>query len=152
MDRELRTIVFAIEQDPEIGDLSAIVTQLVIDGRRALGFAPVLSFHGNVDAVKDTEQARELLAALRESLGNIARHAQATAASITVAFTGGQDSILRLSVIDDGVGQTCGSVAGNGLRNLAARAERFGGNAAILPVTGGGTCVDWWVPVTRTFT
>lgn len=149
MDRELRAVVFAITEDPDTGPLSAVITQLVVDSRRALGFAPALSLHGAVDLASGSAAGRQLLAALRESLSNVARHAHATSVSVTIALTGGGRSILRMVVTDDGIGTSGDDTPGNGLRNLIARAESHGGEATVMPVAGGGTSVDWWVPVTE---
>lgn len=148
MDRELRAIVFAVGTDADADGLSTLVTRVAIDSRRVLGFAPAVTFHGAVDAAGDSEAAHDLLAALRESLSNVARHAQASAVSVTVSLTGGPSFVLRLTVTDDGIGTSTTDVAGNGLRNLAARAERRSGNVSITSVPSGGTRVDWQVPIT----
>jgi signal transduction histidine kinase len=148
MDRELRAIVFAVGNDTDPEELTTLVTRLAIDSRRVLGFAPAVHFQGAVDSAGDSEAARQLLMALRESLSNIGRHAEATAASITVALTGGPQFVLRMIVIDNGVGPA-DAVAGNGMRNLVSRAERRGGRAAMTPADGGGAQIDWWVPINR---
>jgi signal transduction histidine kinase len=149
MDRELRAIVFAVGNDTDSEELTTLVTRLAIDSRRVLGFAPSVHFQGAVDAAGDNDAARQLLMALRESLSNIARHAQATAASITVALTGGPEFVLRMMVTDNGVGPAEAAVAGNGLRNLVSRAERRGGEAEMSAAADGGTQIDWWIPVNR---
>jgi signal transduction histidine kinase len=148
MDRELRAIVFAVGNDTDPEELTTLVTRLAIDSRRVLGFAPAVHFQGAVDSAGDSDAARQLLMALRESLSNIGRHAEATAASITVALTGGPQFVLRMIVIDNGVGPA-DAVAGNGMRNLVSRSERRGGRAAMTPADGGGTQIDWWVPINR---
>ncbi|MER7174737.1 sensor histidine kinase [Streptomyces mesophilus] len=76
--------------------------------------------------------ARELpppldLAAYRivqESLTNVTRHAQATAATITLDY--GTDD-LRLRIEDDGLGAPDGIGRGSGIRGMAERAKAFGG-------------------------
>jgi signal transduction histidine kinase len=148
MDRELRAIVFAVGNDTDPEELTTLVTRLAIDSRRVLGFAPSVHFQGAVDAAGDSDAARQLLMALRESLSNIARHAEATAASITVALTGGPEFVLRMIVIDNGVGPA-DAVAGNGMRNLVSRAERRGGRASMTAGESGGTQIDWWIPINR---
>ena len=58
---------------------------LVAEMESVLGFAPEIRFHGTVDAIKDESIVGHLLPVLREGLSNIARHAHATAATITLA-------------------------------------------------------------------
>ncbi len=61
---------------------------------------------------------------VQESLTNVARHAQATSATITVDY--GADE-LRLLVEDDGLGAPDGVGQGSGIRGMAERARAFGG-------------------------
>ena len=80
-------------------------------------------------AVEDA-RAAELLATLREALSNVARHAQASHVEVTVIADDGR---LRLLVADDGVGPPADDAPrGNGLANMAERAERLGGSCTPL--------------------
>ena len=56
----------------------------------------------------------------------------------------GPELILR--VRDDGTGMA-GITRRSGLANMAARAAELGGRLAIDPAEGGGTQLDWRVPV-----
>ena len=84
-----------------------------------------------------------LLASLRESLSNIARHAQATHVDVEIEV----DADVVLRVCDDGIGPPGpGARRGKGLDNLAARAARLGGALTLHPGDKGGTVLEWRVP------
>jgi signal transduction histidine kinase len=87
--------------------------------------------------------AAELLPALREALSNIARHAQATAAEIDVENVEG---LVTLCVRDNGHGLSKTASGGNGLLNLAKRAEKLGGHCSVVTRAGGGCELEWQVP------
>ena len=88
------------------------------------------------------ELAEQLLAVLREALSNVARHAGAS--RVSVAVTAGSD--LTLTVRDDGSGMK-GSTRRSGLANLADRAGKLGGTLRAGPAEGGGTELEWHVPL-----
>ena len=74
---------------------------------------------------------------------------RARASRVEVLVIVGADLALRVS--DDGVGPG-GRPAeghGNGMRNLARRAEDLGGSVQIVGGLPGGTIVDWRVPLAR---
>ena len=55
---------------------------------------------------------------------------------------------MSVRVADDGVGLPLGREhAGNGTRNLTARASSLGGRFKLAAVAGGGTEVVWRVPL-----
>jgi signal transduction histidine kinase len=72
-----------------------------------------------------------------ESLANIGKHAQATAASVTVTRDGNR---VVAEVVDDGIGGA-DTEQGSGLRGLADRVEALGGRLRIWTSPGGGTRV-----------
>lgn len=82
----------------------------------------------------------------REAMTNVARHARARTAALTLSVEAGQ---LRLEVTDDGVGfDAARAHTGSGLDILRARAEEV--NAALAFETGPdgrGTRVAWTVPL-----
>ena len=56
---------------------------------------------------------------------------------------------LQLLVADDGVGPPADDAPrGNGLANMAERAERLGGFCRLSTSDTGGTLVTWDVPLT----
>jgi signal transduction histidine kinase len=78
-----------------------------------------------------------------ESLTNAAKYARPTAATVSVACTGGQ---LRVEVRDDGVGGADIEL-GSGLRGLSDRAEALRGTLRIESPAGGGTLVAATIPL-----
>ena len=98
---------------------------------------------GPVDTGVDKRVAAELLATLREALSNVSRHAHASRVDVEVCV----DDAVSLRVIDDGVGPPGeASPRGNGLLNMAARAERLGGTLSLVPGEDAGTVLEWRVP------
>ncbi|VXC58914.1 Histidine kinase [Burkholderia sp. 8Y] len=84
----------------------------------------------------------------QESLGNVARHAHATRANVTLAA---DDDALTLVVEDDGIGITPAArrKAGRfGLASMRSRCEAFGGTLRVAASKTGGTCVRARLPWT----
>jgi signal transduction histidine kinase len=83
-----------------------------------------------------------------EALTNVAKHAQATRAEVTVARDG---DVLRVAVTDDGSGGAApadgdGDGAGTGLRGLAQRAAAVDGTLTIDSPPGGPTVIAAELP------
>jgi signal transduction histidine kinase len=82
---------------------------------------------------------------VQEALTNIAKHAEATAASVTVRR---RDGIIELIVADDGVGIDLGeTTSGYGLLGINERIDLVGGTLEIRPTAGGGTTVTATIPI-----
>jgi len=112
-----------------------------------LGFAPSLRLDGQLDAVAPDAVLEHLLAVLREALSNVARHANATRADVAVTIAGPDgERDLVLTVQDNGSGIKPGGRR-SGLANLAARADALGGSMRTQPAAGGGTALEWRVPL-----
>ena len=60
----------------------------------------------------------------------------------------GAGSELSLLVRDNGIGIR-DTARRSGLANLAQRAEQYGGTLTVGPAAGGGTELDWRVPLVR---
>jgi signal transduction histidine kinase len=148
--RELRRVIFDIRELPHKGELRTKLLGLLLDSELVLGFTPALEFAGPVNELTSSDVLDGLIGAVREALSNVARHAQATTATVRIA-TG--DDEVHLTVSDDGV-----AVAGSEhwLLSLRESAARLGGTAIIGPNTSldawrPGTRVDWRVPVPSGF-
>lgn len=87
---------------------------------------------------------------VQEALTNVAKHAQARHATVTLART---DDAVLLTVEDDGVGipavERTGirEGVGLGLFGMAERAQLVGGTFTIEVRPGGGTRVSAWLPL-----
>jgi signal transduction histidine kinase len=77
-----------------------------------------------------------------ESLANIAKHAQADAATVDISRRNGD---LVVEVVDDGVGGA-DTETGTGLRGLADRVEALDGRLRVWTPRGGGTRVRAEMP------
>jgi signal transduction histidine kinase len=142
--REIRSAIFSLQfrGDAKHHGLRARVLEVVDEMTAALGFAPSLRLVGPLDEGVPADAGEQMLSALREALSNAARHAAAGRVDVTVAV--GDQLVLR--VRDDGTGM--GQVTRrSGLANLAERAADLGGGLMIGPAEGGGTQLDWRVPV-----
>ena len=118
------------------GRLLGIVQSLV----PTLGFEPGVRFSGVLDHAVPDDLADDIEAVLREALTNIARHARAGAATVSITAS---TSKVVLSVSDDGVGMDPAVARRSGLANLRRRAEQHGGELEIRPREPHGTELMW---------
>ena len=141
--RELRSTIYGL-QAPQDGrpSLRALLLQAVDAGTEQLGFAASLRMDGLLDTLVPDAVAEHLLAALREALSNVCRHAAASRVEVRVSVT----DLVRLQVEDNGVGIVEGGRR-SGLSNLLARAEQLGGSCSVAPAEGGGTLLLWQAPL-----
>jgi signal transduction histidine kinase len=80
-----------------------------------------------------------------EALQNVAKYANASSVTISLART---DGLLSFSVADDGVGFDLGSTTqGTGLRGIEDRLDALGGTVRIDTSKGAGTTVGGSVPI-----
>jgi two-component system NarL family sensor kinase len=82
-----------------------------------------------------------------EALTNVARHAGATTATLTLELT---DEALLVELADDGVGIDPDRQAGVGLVSVRERAAELGGRADVTCPDGGGTVVTARLPLNPT--
>ena len=146
MISDIRTTIFDLQTDPP---------------RRATGCGPACSSWpptlasgsassrgfpstGPVDTVVDSEVGEQLLAVLRESLSNVIRHASSLV-GVDRALRRGRARPAR--VRRRGRPRTGAAQSGFGLHNMAARAASLGGASRSRPGPGGGTVVEWRVPL-----
>ncbi|MEA2676625.1 MAG: hypothetical protein QOJ81_766, partial [Chloroflexota bacterium] len=95
------------------------------------------------------EHAAHVLAITREALSNIARHSNATRATIELKLV---DGMLTLIVDDNGRGfdvDATRSSGQRGLGNLRARAEQVGGRLTLTSEDGTGTRVTAELPISH---
>jgi PAS domain S-box-containing protein len=145
--RELRNAIFAL-QTPEPGPsgVRGRILDVVTETTPSLGFEPRIEFEGAVETI-DERIVEQLLPTLREALTNVAKHAGASGVRVSVIV----DDAVTLEVIDDGAGPPAEVYGGNGIVNLARRAEKLGGHAELRPAsTGSGGQLAWSVPANLT--
>jgi two-component system, NarL family, sensor histidine kinase DevS len=142
--RELRSAIFSLQGGGALGasGLRAQIERVIDEQKEVLGFEPHLRFDGVIDAVPE-EVAAQLLPVLREVLSNIGRHAHASAAVVTVMA----DDSMTLRVSDNGTGIPDDAEYGNGIKNVTRRASDLGGSCTIAANAGGGTTLEWLVPI-----
>jgi signal transduction histidine kinase len=73
----------------------------------------------------------------------VARHAHASSVHVDIQNAAG---LVTLRVTDDGHGMPAVPCEGNGLRNLANRAEKLGGHCRVEARPEGGSELEWQVP------
>jgi signal transduction histidine kinase len=86
------------------------------------------------------EVRHKLLLAAREALQNVATHAAASEARVTLQL---DEAALTITITDNGCGFDSSRVngEGNGLSNMRRRLEDIGGHAEIISQSGQGTSV-----------
>jgi signal transduction histidine kinase len=141
--KEIRSSIFALQtrHEGKPASLPARILAIADEMTGLLGFPPSLRLNGRLDDVPD-DAGEHLLSALREALSNAARHSYASNVDVTVRA----GAELSLTVRDNGSGIKDGTRR-SGLSNLEQRAAKLGGYMRIEPATGGGTELDWRVPL-----
>jgi len=142
---EVRTIVFTLGTTGHRGALGQELADVVAQASRVLGFTPALRMDGPVESALSDEIRTEMVASMREALGNVARHARATSAQVRIEIV---DDRVEMVVTDNGVGPPTDAAAlrgGHGLSNLRSRAATFGGDCTLDPGAGGrGAELRWF--------
>ncbi|MFE0579661.1 GAF domain-containing sensor histidine kinase [Streptomyces sp. NPDC058874] len=144
----IRSTIFGLREHEAPGGppkLRVRAVRAVEEAAPVLGFTPALRMEGLIDTEVSDETADEVLAVITEGLTNVARHAKARRADVSISAAEG---VLTVLVGDDGVGMAEGGRR-SGLRNLAERAERLGGELSVsVPGPNGqGTTLRWRVPL-----
>jgi signal transduction histidine kinase len=104
----------------------------------------VSDFHHRLEEQAETH----LFRIAQEALTNIARHAQASSATVHLSR---EENTLRLSISDNGVGLSAAQDIGMptfGLTGMKARARSLSGKMKIRSAVGRGTAIDVSFPLT----
>ncbi len=143
--REIRTAIFDLHTGATRGGgglrrrLLDTVAELTAD----TAVSPSIEISGAVDSEVSPHVAEHAEAALREALSNALRHSGGDRVRVSVATADGQ---LTVEVTDNGAGIPPGTRR-SGLDNLRSRAHRCGGELVLADEPGGGTRVEWRVPL-----
>jgi signal transduction histidine kinase len=142
--KDVRRSIFQLHTRAGEGDLHADLEATVGSAQATLGFVPDLMVHGPLRNVPDAV-VPDLIAVLRETLSNAARHANAS--RVDVCLEADADE-LTLTVTDDGRGLGS-STRRSGLANITQRAHVHGGVCEVTGAAadGTGTRVEWRVPI-----
>ncbi|HET9080776.1 MAG TPA: GAF domain-containing protein [Trebonia sp.] len=144
--RDIRATIFALQSRTQASTprLRSDIVALVDEMAEMLGFPPSVRLGSGLDSRASGELSEQVLAVLREALSNAARHSGATRVDVMVDTDGA--GMLTVLVRDNGrgIGETGRR---SGLANMANRAEKLGGNLRISSSGGGGTELEWKVPV-----
>jgi signal transduction histidine kinase len=148
---DLRHVVFNLDPaaagaDGERTSFHGEVIDVVEGSASAFGFAPDLEFDGPIDARTTPSAVRTAIVdVLRDLLDTLARQGGASAVAVRFAAADGQ---LALTVRDNGIADAAGP-DGDVLGRIRRRAEEFGGHATRRhDGDGGGTVVEWVIPLT----
>jgi signal transduction histidine kinase len=139
--RRIRTSIFELRGTlgtPAEG-LRQSILQVVSELTSVLGFAPHVAFAGLLDLAIPDDLVDDVLACVRESLTNVAKHASARSVVVDVARLG---DVITVTVTDNGVGMG-EPTRRSGTSNLQTRAERWGGAFELAPAASGGTTATW---------
>ncbi|MBP2328761.1 signal transduction histidine kinase [Kibdelosporangium banguiense] len=146
--REIRRSIFSLQEDPGTGPVSlrGELLRVIQEGAGALGFEPTVNMDGPLDSLVPDDLRPDVLATLRETLSNAARHAQASTVLITINVDR-EGRGLKLAIKDDGKGMPGEPQRHSGLANITERANRWHGTCDIDTAVGSGTTITWTVPL-----
>jgi two-component system, NarL family, sensor histidine kinase DevS len=145
--REIRRSIFSLQEEPG-GPISlrGELLRVIQEGSGALGFEPTVNMDGPLDSLVPDDLRPDVLATLRETLSNAARHAEAHTVLITI-YVDRAGTGFKLTVRDDGKGMSGEPDRRSGLANIAERANRWRGTCDIDTAPGSGTTITWAVPL-----
>ena len=143
--RQIRSTIFALGVHRPGASLRAEILGIAGEATNVLGFEPRVHLEGPIDSTVADDTAEHLLAVLREALSNVARHAHSS--RVDVLLDVGDEVLLRIT--DDGRGPAdhAADDGGFGLNNMRTRAKSLGGSFTMGTASGGGTVVEWRVPL-----
>ena len=140
--RRIRTSIFELQAKPSGAPEDGLqhrVLAVAAELSTPLGFAPHVAFSGLVDLLPGTELPDDVIACVREALTNVAKHANATSASVDISLV---DKELTVTVSDNGTGAK-NPQRSSGIANLRARAAKWHGSFEINTGPAGGTVATW---------
>lgn len=141
--RDLRGAIFELQSSHGTPSLRSDLQALTAEYAALLGFRPALVIDGPIDSTVPASVRPQIIAAVRESLSNVVRHARAATVTVEIVVTG-VDVTARIS--DDGIG-IASSDHRSGLRNLEERATALGGAVQLMPNQPHGTVLELRVPL-----
>lgn len=141
---DIRTAIFTLQTRTGAEATRHRLLRIVTEHSGTLSAPPRITFVGPIDLIIVGPLADDIAAALRETLCNVARHANAKTVEVEITAT---FDTVTLIVEDDGVGLSSDSSRRSGTDNLSARARAHGGEFTLSSRRSGGTRALWQVPV-----
>ena len=136
----IRTSIFGLHQPPHApASLPARLMEIIEEHTPQLGFTASVSFAGLLDPGPGETLTHDILAVTREAVSNCARHAHATAVSVSLVL---QHELITLDIADNGRGLGT-PIRSSGLSSMRRRAGRNGGTFQLTTPAGGGTRLTW---------
>ena len=140
--KKIRTSIFGLQVARRApAGLPAQIMEIIKEHTPQLGFTAGVSFAGPLQEGLSETLTHDILAVTREAMSNCARHAGATALSISVAL---KDGLITLDITDNGRGLGV-PARSSGLSSMRRRAERNGGTFQVSTPVSGGTHLSWTV-------
>ncbi len=142
--KDIRAYVMGLHEVHEEGTLQAVLERAAREFRVNSLLPVEVRTWGEVPEMSPDDRFHlELL--IHEALANVARHAGPAHAEIAVRAA---DGAVRIAIIDDGRGfNPEARSTGLGLRTMAERARRLGGNLIVRSAPGEGTTIEIRLPV-----
>ncbi|WP_166429894.1 GAF domain-containing protein [Nesterenkonia sphaerica] len=141
---DIRTAIFTLQtRGPSQGARQRILDVVTEHGSQ-FPTAPRVALSGPIDLIVTGQLIEDVIAAIRESLVNVSRHAEADDVEVAVAATSAD---VTVTVSDDGVGLSAPPGRPSGTANLSERAAAYGGTFSLQTGPSGGTCARWYAPV-----
>ncbi|TDU83804.1 histidine kinase/DNA gyrase B/HSP90-like ATPase [Kribbella voronezhensis] len=141
--RDLRGAIFELQSGPGRPSLRSDIQTLVDEYTGPLGFRPDLIVTGPIDSAVPASVRPQIVAAVRESLSNVVRHARAGSVKVEIIVTGAD---VTARITDDGIGITS-TDRRSGLRNLEDRATALGGAVRLESNQPHGTVLELRAPL-----
>jgi len=99
-------------------------------------------------AYLDPENTRSILRIVQEAFTNTLKHAHANRITLSTSVDYANARVI-VRLTDDGQGFKQGQPAGRGVENMKSRAAKLNGGVEVLPLKGGGTCVNLYLPLAK---
>ncbi|RMG92675.1 MAG: GAF domain-containing protein [Chloroflexi bacterium] len=144
--RDIRNFILDLRPRRFKGDLQEGLARLVREFQANTMIPVTLDVPPDVVANLPTPVVRAIFLTTQEALANIARHARATAVTLTARRV---QEMIELVITDDGIGfdpEKQHQSVGHGLSNMRARAEELHGRFELVSALGQGTTVRLFFP------
>jgi signal transduction histidine kinase len=146
--QDIRRYIFDLQPAEQSRELETVLEDLVRDLRLDTMLEVDLEVTGQRCCWLSSAQVAHITQITREALSNVVQHANATRATVSLAYLG---SATRLTVTDNGNGITPGALGNNGrhgqgITNMRDRARLLGGDLVLENGPGRGLHLELTIP------